>query len=86
LAASWDKPIDEAADLGVAFSDRVVLGVIAGLVIGKFLGVFDGARRSVRPGLAKPSEVLHGRDMSAMPLLVRLHIRVRGHRIALDDV
>ncbi|MFI7639132.1 Na+/H+ antiporter NhaA [Nonomuraea sp. NPDC049400] len=118
----------DGSSLGAILSDRVVLGVIAGLVLGKFVGVFGGAWLSVRLGLAKLSEELHWRDMAAVSLLagigftvslligdlaygddrqraeavttgilaasviasilaaVLLHVRVRKHRIALDDV
>lgn len=55
--------------LNAIFTDRVVLGVMAGLVIGKFLGVFGGAWLSVRLGLARLSEELHWRDMAAVSLL-----------------
>ncbi|MGW4800705.1 Na+/H+ antiporter NhaA [Nonomuraea sp. NPDC004297] len=33
----------DGSGLGAILSDRVVLGVLAGLVLGKFLGVFGGA-------------------------------------------
>ncbi|MCF6472951.1 Na+/H+ antiporter NhaA [Nonomuraea sp. MG754425] len=33
----------DGSALGAILSDRVVLGVLAGLVLGKFLGVFGGA-------------------------------------------
>ncbi|MEQ4720880.1 Na+/H+ antiporter NhaA [Nonomuraea sp. B19D2] len=114
----------DGSSLGAILSDRVVLGVIAGLVLGKF----GGAWLSVRLGLAKLSEELHWRDITAVSLLagigftvslligdlaygddrqraeavttgvlaasviasilaaVLLHVRVRKHRIALDDV
>ncbi|MEU7893640.1 Na+/H+ antiporter NhaA [Nonomuraea sp. NPDC049152] len=55
--------------LSMIFSDRVVLGVMAGLVLGKFLGVFGGSWLSVRLGLARLSEELRWRDMAAVSLL-----------------
>ncbi|MFD1937176.1 MULTISPECIES: Na+/H+ antiporter NhaA [Nonomuraea] len=55
--------------LSMIFSDRVVLGVMAGLVIGKFLGVFGGSWLSVRLGMARLSEELRWRDMAAVSLL-----------------
>ncbi|PZG42905.1 Na+/H+ antiporter NhaA [Spongiactinospora gelatinilytica] len=58
-----------ASAVGAIFSDRVVLGVMAGLVVGKFLGVFGGAWISVRLGLARLSGELHWRDMAAVSLL-----------------
>ncbi|GAA0933511.1 Na+/H+ antiporter NhaA [Nonomuraea longicatena] len=59
----------DGSSLGMIFSDRVVLGVMAGLVIGKFLGVFGGAWLAVRLGLARLSEELQWRDMAAVSLL-----------------
>ncbi|MFE3452059.1 Na+/H+ antiporter NhaA [Nonomuraea sp. NPDC059194] len=55
--------------LSMIFSDRVVLGVMAGLVIGKFLGVFGGSWLSVRLGIARLSKELRWRDMAAVSLL-----------------
>ncbi|NUT43516.1 MAG: Na+/H+ antiporter NhaA [Thermoactinospora sp.] len=63
-------------DFGGIFSDRVVLGVIAGLVIGKFLGVFGGAWLAVRLGLARLSEELHWRDMAAVSCLAGIGFTV----------
>ncbi|GAA3443530.1 Na+/H+ antiporter NhaA [Planomonospora venezuelensis] len=59
----------DAGSLGAVAGDRVVLGVIAGLVAGKFLGVFGGAWLAVRLGLARLSEELHWRDMAAVSIL-----------------
>ncbi|SDG42176.1 Na+:H+ antiporter, NhaA family [Sinosporangium album] len=55
--------------LSLIFTDRIVLGVIAGLLIGKFLGVFGGAWLSVRLGLARLSDELNWRDMAAVSIL-----------------
>jgi NhaA family Na+:H+ antiporter len=66
----------DGSSLGGIFSDRVVLGVVAGLVIGKFLGVFGGAWLSVRLGLAKLSEELQWRDMAAVSLLAGIGFTV----------
>ncbi|GAA4056525.1 Na+/H+ antiporter NhaA [Nonomuraea soli] len=63
-------------DFGAIFSDRVVLGVIAGLVIGKFLGVFGGAWLAVRLGLARLSEELQWRDMAAVSCLAGIGFTV----------
>ncbi|MGW0810522.1 Na+/H+ antiporter NhaA [Nonomuraea sp. NPDC002799] len=57
------------SSLSAILADRVVLGVIAGLVLGKFIGVFGGAWLSVRLGLAKLSEELHWQDMAAVSSL-----------------
>ena len=62
--------------LGMILSDRVVLGVIAGLVVGKFLGVFGGAWLAVRLGLARLSEELHWRDMAAVSILAGIGFTV----------
>ncbi|MEU7832629.1 Na+/H+ antiporter NhaA [Nonomuraea sp. NPDC049129] len=66
----------DGSSIGGIFSDRVVLGVIAGLVIGKFVGVFGGAWLSVRLGLAKLSKELHWRDMAAVSLLAGIGFTV----------
>ncbi|WP_327088207.1 Na+/H+ antiporter NhaA [Nonomuraea sp. NBC_01738] len=66
----------DSSSVGGIFSDRVVLGVVAGLVIGKFLGVFGGAWLSVRLGLARLSEELHWRDMAAVSLLAGIGFTV----------
>ncbi|MEV6861233.1 Na+/H+ antiporter NhaA [Streptosporangium subroseum] len=62
--------------LGTILSDRVVLGVIAGLVVGKFLGVFGGAWLAVRLGLARLSGELHWRDMAAVSILAGIGFTV----------
>ncbi|MBG0827259.1 Na+/H+ antiporter NhaA [Planomonospora sp. ID67723] len=49
--------------------DRVVPGVIAGLVAGKFPGVLGGAWPAVRPGLARLSDEPHWRDTAAVSIL-----------------
>jgi NhaA family Na+:H+ antiporter len=54
----------------------VVLGVIAGLVVGKVLGVFGGAWLAVRLGLARLSEELHWRDMAAVSILAGIGFTV----------
>ncbi|GGS62344.1 Na(+)/H(+) antiporter NhaA 3 [Planobispora rosea] len=66
----------DADALGGMTGDRVVLGVIAGLVVGKFLGVFGGAWLAVRLGLAKLSEDLHWRDMAAVSILAGIGFTV----------
>ncbi|WP_336212126.1 Na+/H+ antiporter NhaA [Nonomuraea sp. LPB2021202275-12-8] len=66
----------DASSLGAMFSDRVVLGVIAGLVVGKFLGVFGGAWLSVRLGLARLARELRWRDMAAVSLLAGIGFTV----------
>ncbi|GAA1843260.1 Na+/H+ antiporter NhaA [Actinomadura bangladeshensis] len=57
------------AELGAVFTDRVALGVIAGLVIGKFVGVFGGAWAAVRLGLATLGEDLHWHEIAGVALL-----------------
>jgi NhaA family Na+:H+ antiporter len=51
------------------FTDRVALGVLAGLVIGTFLGVFGGAWAAVRLGLANLGEDLHRHEIAGVALL-----------------
>lgn len=58
-----------AAQLGAVFTDRVALGVIAGLVIGKFVGVLGGAWTAVRLGLATLGEDLHWHEIAGVALL-----------------
>ncbi len=58
-----------AAQLGAVFTDRVALGVIAGLVVGKFIGVFGGAWAAVRLGLATLGEDLHWHEIAGVALL-----------------
>ncbi|WP_214319557.1 Na+/H+ antiporter NhaA [Nonomuraea sediminis] len=65
-----------ASSFGMMFGDRVVIGVMAGLVIGKFVGVFGGAWLSVRLGLARLAEELHWRDMAAVSLLAGIGFTV----------
>jgi NhaA family Na+:H+ antiporter len=55
--------------LAGVFTDRIALGVIAGLVAGKAVGVFGGARLAVALGLARISDDLHWRDIAAVSLL-----------------
>ncbi|MEV0613849.1 Na+/H+ antiporter NhaA [Nonomuraea sp. NPDC050404] len=45
----------KVANVGAIFADRVVLGVMAGRVLGKFLGVSGGAWLPAGPGLARLS-------------------------------
>ncbi|WP_254715691.1 Na+/H+ antiporter NhaA [Actinomadura sp. NAK00032] len=58
-----------ASQLGAVFTDRVALGVIAGLVIGKFLGVFGGAWAAVKLNLATLGEDLHWHEIAGVALL-----------------
>src|SRR5207245_2206164 len=55
--------------LGEVFRDRVALGVIAGLVIGKFVGVFGGAWTAVRLGFARLGDELYWREIAAVAVL-----------------
>lgn len=58
-----------ASQLGAVFTDRVALGVIAGLVIGKFVGVLGGAWAAVRLGFATLGEDLHWHEIAGVALL-----------------
>jgi NhaA family Na+:H+ antiporter len=55
--------------LRAVMTDRVALGVIAGLVIGKFVGVLGGAWSAVRLGLARLGDELHWPDIAAVAVL-----------------
>ncbi|WP_034484095.1 Na+/H+ antiporter NhaA [Actinomadura oligospora] len=57
------------AALGAVFQDRVAIGVIAGLVVGKFVGVLGGAWTAVRLGLASLGEGLHWRELAGVAAL-----------------
>ncbi len=57
------------SQLGAVFTDRVALGVVAGLVVGKFLGVFGGAWAAARLGLATLGEDLHWHEIAGVALL-----------------
>ncbi|GLZ13778.1 Na(+)/H(+) antiporter NhaA 3 [Actinomadura sp. NBRC 104425] len=58
-----------ASSLGAVAADRIALGVIAGLVIGKFVGVLGGAWAAVRLGLATLGEELHWREIAGVAML-----------------
>ncbi|MBA2389393.1 MAG: Na+/H+ antiporter NhaA [Geodermatophilaceae bacterium] len=58
-----------ATALGGVFTDRVALGVVLGLVVGKFLGVLGGAVLAVRLRLATLNDELRWRDISAVAVL-----------------
>jgi NhaA family Na+:H+ antiporter len=58
-----------AATLSGVFTDRVALGVLVALLIGKFAGVFGGAWVSVRLGLARLSPELGWPDIASVSLL-----------------
>ncbi|MCP2340369.1 Na+/H+ antiporter NhaA [Actinomadura rupiterrae] len=55
--------------LGAVFNDRVALGVMAGLVLGKFAGVLGGAWTAVRLGLATLGAELHWREIAGVAAL-----------------
>jgi NhaA family Na+:H+ antiporter len=65
-----------ASSLGLLATDPVVMGVVAGLVLGKFIGVFGGSWLAVRLGLARLSEELHWRDMAGVSLLAGIGFTV----------
>jgi NhaA family Na+:H+ antiporter len=58
-----------ASTLSGVFTDRVALGVLVALVIGKFVGVFAGAWASVRLGFARLSPDLNWQDIASVSLL-----------------
>jgi NhaA family Na+:H+ antiporter len=55
--------------LGGVFTDRVALGVVAALVVGKFLGVLGGAWAATRIGLARLGERLLWRELAGVAML-----------------
>jgi NhaA family Na+:H+ antiporter len=61
-------PINVAA-LGAIFTDRVSLGILLGLVVGKTIGVLGSAFIAVRGGLASLPAGLHWRDLGAVAVL-----------------
>jgi NhaA family Na+:H+ antiporter len=58
-----------ASTFGDVVGDRVAWGVIAALVVGKFVGVLGGAWLSVRTGLATLGEGLIWREIAGVALL-----------------
>ena len=55
--------------LSGVFADRVALGVLAALVIGKFVGVLGGAWAATRLGLARLGDELHWHDLAGVAAL-----------------
>ncbi|MFC4908948.1 Na+/H+ antiporter NhaA [Actinomadura gamaensis] len=55
--------------LSAVFGDRVALGVMAGLVVGKFVGVLGGAWTAVRLGLATLGSELRWREIAGVAAL-----------------
>lgn len=55
--------------LSSLFSDRAALGVLAGLVVGKTVGVLGGTFIAVRTKLATLPDVLNWRDLGAVAVL-----------------
>ena len=58
-----------AASLSAIFTDRVPLGILLGLVVGKTIGVLGSAFIAVKSGLAERPEDLHWRDLGAVAVL-----------------
>lgn len=61
-------PINAAA-LAAIFTDRVPLGILLGLVVGKTFGVLGSAFLVVKSGLAARPHDLHWRDLGAVAVL-----------------
>ncbi|RFU41579.1 Na+/H+ antiporter NhaA [Actinomadura logoneensis] len=55
--------------LNGVFHDRVAIGVMLGLVVGKFVGVLGGAWTAVRLGLARLGGGLHWRELAGVAVL-----------------
>lgn len=64
------------ADLGATFSSPVALGIMAGLVLGKPIGVFGGAWLTARFTHARLSESLVWRDIIAVGLIAGIGFTV----------
>ncbi|MBA2416931.1 MAG: Na+/H+ antiporter NhaA [Geodermatophilaceae bacterium] len=75
------------AALGGVFTDRVALGVVVGLLAGKFLGVFGGAALAVRLRLATLNDELRWRDIAAVAVLggVGFTVSLLITELAFDD-
>jgi Na+:H+ antiporter, NhaA family len=65
-----------AATLSGVFTDRVALGVLVALLVGKFAGVFGGAWASVRLGFARLSPELSWPDIASVSLLAGIGFTV----------
>ncbi len=61
-------PIGADALAGVA-GDRIALGIIAGLLVGKLLGIFGASWLAIRTGLATKPRGLAWRDLAAVSML-----------------
>lgn len=61
-------PVDGEA-LGEVFQDRVAIAVMAGLVAGKFIGIFGTSFAAVKLGLATAPTGVTWRDMAALAML-----------------
>ncbi|GII30786.1 Na+/H+ antiporter NhaA [Planotetraspora mira] len=66
----------DPASLGSVFTDRIALGVVVGLVVGKFAGVLGGAWLSVRLGFARISDDLRWHDLAAVSVLAGIGFTV----------
>ncbi|HEV2088757.1 MAG TPA: Na+/H+ antiporter NhaA [Cryptosporangiaceae bacterium] len=61
-------PVDTGV-LSTLVTDRIALAVIAGLLVGKFIGVFGGALLAIGLKVAHLPEEMHWRDLAAVSLL-----------------
>jgi NhaA family Na+:H+ antiporter len=73
--------------LSQVFTDRIPLGVAAGLFVGKFLGVFGGAYLTARFTRAELSDALAWRDIAAVSVLagVGFTVSLLISELAFDD-
>jgi NhaA family Na+:H+ antiporter len=78
VSAGFAVPIFALLAAGVPFgaeaihdvlTDRIGLGIVVGLVVGKFVGVLGGSYLSTRFGLARLSDDLGWRDMTCVAVL-----------------
>ena len=61
-------PVNGAA-LGAVFQDRISIAVMAGLLFGKFIGIFGTSYLAVRLGIGSRPSGVSWRDISALAVL-----------------
>jgi len=76
-----------ATSLGEVFTDRLALGVVLGLLVGKFLGVLGGAVLAVRFRLAVLPEDMGWIDLAAVGVLggIGFTVSLLVTELAFDD-
>ena len=76
------------AAIGDAPSDAVAVGVFAGLLVGKIVGIFGGARLAVALGLGTLPDRVGWRDVAPVAVLgaIGYTVSLLIARLAFDDV